>query len=85
MNFLRLRRVPVSLFVVLAFQDLKRDTEPVSVVKMTVNHSVVQKHSFCRVTETIEWFPNKKVFSSFFNGDQKEIIIRNDFFKNDMR
>ena len=61
------------------------DTEPVSVVKMAVNHRVVKKLSLYQVTETIEWFPNKKVFSSFFNGDQKEIIIRNDFFKNDMR
>ena len=52
---------------------------------MAVNHRVVKKLSLYQVTETIEWFPNKKVFSSFFNGDQKEIIIRNDFFKNDMR
>ena len=47
-----------------AFQDLG-DTEPVSVVKMTVNHRVVKKLSLYQVTETIEWFPNKKVFSIF--------------------
>ena len=57
-----------------------RDTEPVSVVKMTVNHRVVKKLSLYQVTETIEWFPNKKVFSSF-STERPNGNIRHDFAK----